>query len=209
VVISVGIDMTQSVKPCSLVVLKNKEVGEVKDIADDKEIVKFTFSEHPKVVAIDSPLFLPNGLCCLESESVCKCTPISSAKGRICERLLSKRGISSYYTTKKTFIKRMIYRSIELKRQFERQGLEVIEIYPYASWMTLFGKLPKKTTPEGLSARKDKLQTVLTNMALVRTHDQADAAIAAYTGYLYAIREAQGVGDVSEGFLWIPTKKGT
>ena len=205
----IGIDMTQSDKPCSLAVLvcqsKKAAVVDIKDISDDKAILRFC--SEADVVAIDSPLFLPLGLCCLEES--CDCKALSEKKGRECERLLSRRGISSYYTTKRTFIKQMIYRSMWLASQIRSNGTVVIEVYPYASGFSLFGN----TLPGKSRNRKDyysvlarEMGELVSGISLIKSYDQADAVLAAYTGLLWCRGRAERIGSPDEGYLWMPSQ---
>ncbi|MFP3879917.1 MAG: hypothetical protein ACLFVA_03075 [Dehalococcoidia bacterium] len=63
-------------------------------------------------------------------------------------------GYSCYPTSKKTFVKDLIYRGIQLTMSVARevkQAGEVIEVYPFAGKVRLFGKtMPRKTTGQGM-----------------------------------------------------------
>jgi predicted nuclease with RNAse H fold len=202
----IGIDMTQSNKPCSLVVLNSsRKITNVKESKDDNKII--SFCSGADLVAIDSPLFFPAGLCCLEED--CECQPISDKKGRECERRLSQMCIPSYYTTKKTIIKEMIYRSIRIAAGISQKGTQVIEIYPHASSKILFGKLPKITTQEGFETLIEKMENMVNGIEKIKTHDQADALLGAYTGWLKTQGQLDAIGNQDEGFLWIPKVEGT
>jgi predicted nuclease with RNAse H fold len=203
----IGIDMTQSSKPCSLAVLSGSAgkvvLEDVRNISDDEAIIQFCLSAD--VVAMDSPLFLPLGLCCLEES--CGCQPLLKVKGRECEREFSRRRISSYYTTKRTFIKRMIYRSMRLSRQISSSETTVIEVYPYASSVSLFGdKLPskKKYRKDYYFLVAEKISNLISGISLIKSYDQADAVLAAYTGWLWCQGQVEGIGTKDEGYLWIP-----
>lgn len=197
----IGIDMTQSDRPCSLVAInENREMLRPFETDDDDAIVNYCAGAD--LVDIDSPLFLPQGLCCLEED--CTCQPVSEKKGRECERLLSKRHIPSYYTTKKSIIKKMVYRSMKISKRISENGVEVIEIYPHASSGCLFGDLPKKTSPRGLTSLVDKLRGLVEGVEQIKNHDQADALLGAYSGWLRLHGRAEAIGDKDEGFLWIP-----
>lgn len=200
---AVGIDLTQSNKPCSIAALEENRLFLLQDISDDDEIFTLVGELEPDVIALDSPLFLPKGMCCLEE--ACGCVSGNSHKGRVCEVMLSRRGIGSYYTTKKSIIKPMIYRAIRLKNWWQDAGLEVIEIYPYATTKILFGQLPKKTTKQGFAALRDRLRSLVLGVWVARTHDHLDAILGAYTGYLYLTNRAGAIGDAEEGLLWIPS----
>ena len=206
---AIGIDMTQSSKLCSLAVIEDGTgkvaLKNINDICNDDALVQLC--QGAEVVAMDSPLFLPLGLCCLKES--CNCQSLSNKKGRECERLLSKRGISSYYTTKKTFIKPMIYRSIELARQISSIGTTVIEVYPYASGVALFGSglpIKNKNRKAYCSSLTEKISKLVSGISLIKSLDQADAVLAAYTGLLWLRGEAEAIGSHDEGYIWLPLR---
>ena len=204
----IGIDLTSSPKrPTACVGLDDKLHLIFDDLlSGDADILESIASYRPRIVAIDAPLGLPKGLCCLEES--CSCQPLAPAKGRACERELSRRGIPSYYTTKRSIIKNMVYRAISLKREIDARGCEVIEVYPYATKVALFGRsIPSKSKPSGISFLRQRLAQLMPQLTayLPRfNHDLCDALIAAYNAYLYARGEAEAVGDLEEGAICVP-----
>lgn len=157
------------------------------------------------LVAVDAPLSLPRGLCCLEES--CSCQPVAEVGSRSCERELNRQGIPCFPTTKKTFIKAMIYRGIRLKAELESVGYEVIEVYPYASKVRLFGRPPPKSTSAGLIFLKQHIGRLLPNVARYVdgfAHHLCDAAIAAYTAFLYSRGETELCGKPEEGAICLP-----
>jgi predicted nuclease with RNAse H fold len=206
----VGIDLTSSPKkPSAYAALDaNLSIIRLGLLSTDPEIVATIGKIQPAIVAIDAPLSLPKGLCCLEES--CSCQQVSPGKGRTCERELRARyGIMSYYTTKKSIIKVMVKRAIALKSEICRHGYQVIEVYPYATKVRLWGKdirIPKKTTPAGLEFLREHLAALIPGLERegVKSHDLCDALIAAYTAYLHARGMAEPVGDAEEGLLFIP-----
>ena len=207
----IGIDLTSSPKRLTACVGLDEKLRLAFDdlLSSDADILSTIASHRPRIVAIDAPLGLPKGLCCLEEG--CSCQPQLSGKGRICERELSRRGIPCYYTTKKSIIKNMVYRAIGLKREIVAQGGEVIEVYPYATKVALFGRsIPPKSKPAGITFLRQRLAQLMPQLTayLPRfNHDLCDALIAAYTAYLYAQGEAEVVGDWEEGAICVPASK--
>ena len=147
----------------------------------DSDILEVVSSHKPELVAIDAPLSLSRGLCCLEEN--CPCQPSAGVEGRSCERELARQGIPCYFTTKQSIIKAMVYRGIRLRARLEFMGYAVIEVYPYASKVRLFRRdIPKKTTPAGLVFLKQHISRLLPDIADYIdefNHDMCDAAIAA------------------------------
>ncbi len=206
-----GIDLTSSAKrPSAYAVIDDgARLLDVGRVREDEEILALARLHSPRFVAIDAPLGLPAGLCCLEE--TCPCRPLAPDGLRACERELRRRGIGMFYTTKRSIIKGMVYRAIELRRRLEDEGVQVLEIFPYASKVLLFpprGGLPKKTTPEGLAYLRGRLEAVVEGLSVQGslTHDELDAVVAAYTAYLFAHGLAEEVGDAAEGAMCIPLR---
>lgn len=201
----VGIDLTSSRNKPSAYAALDANVGMtwLGLVSADPEIVAIIDKIQPAIVAIDAPLSLPKGLCCLEQG--CSCGQALPLAGRACERELARLGIPCFFTSKRSIIKAMVYRARALQQRLSRH--RVIEIYPYATKVRLFGKpIPKKTTPAGLEFLKEHLSTLIPGLEreTLKNHDLCDALIAAYTGYLYSQGMAEPVGDAEEGLIFIP-----
>ena len=173
----------------------------------DSDILKVVSRYGFELVAIDAPLSLPEGLCCLEES--CSCQSKAEVKGRSCERELARLGIPCYFTTKRSIIKAMVYRGIRLRTELESMGYEVIEVYPYGSKIRLFDRnIPKKTTPAGLAFLKQHISHLLPDIVPYVdefTHDMCDAAIAAYTAYLHYQGKTELYGKPEEGAICLPS----
>jgi predicted nuclease with RNAse H fold len=207
-----GFDLTSAAKrPTAFAVFDQKRhLREAGFLKEDNDLLEKALQWSPSWVGIDAPLGLPRGLCCLEES--CSCRPASALKGRACERALARRGISLYFTTKKSIIKGMVYRAVALRAKLEQQGHRVLETYPYGTRVLLFGPTESaKTTSAGLTAIAEHLASVVPNLESFRaklTHDLADAILAAYTTYLSFTGQAEGLGDVDEGQIVVPLRPG-
>jgi predicted nuclease with RNAse H fold len=206
-----GIDLTSTeAKPSACLGLDGKsQLVYFGFLTENRDIIALLNFYSPQVIAIDAPLSLPLGLCCLEES--CPCQPKFSRKNRQCDRELRQQGIPCYPTTKKTFVKDLIYRGIELKTSIGRevkQAGQVIEVYPFASKVRLFGEtVPRKTTKEGMSFLRDKLGEILPGLKPyldMFNHDLCDAAVAAYTALLYHQNRVEALGTSKEGLIFIP-----
>jgi len=206
-----GIDLTSSPKRASAYALLGADlrIRSLKSLSTDSEIIAAIGRDRPTLVAIDAPQSLPQGLCCLNED--CLCHPASNGKGRLCERELARQGIPCYFTTKKSIIKEMVERALNLKTEFSVRGYEVIEIYPYASKVRLWSKrIPNKTSAEGLEYLKVHLTGIIPDLAQHRAklgHDLCDAVIAAYTAYLHFQGKTEPIGDPDEGLIYIPCRQ--
>ncbi|MBI4337578.1 MAG: DUF429 domain-containing protein [Chloroflexi bacterium] len=203
-----GVDLA-SAPPCpsgwALLDVEGRLVATGRALADDDllgEVVRW----HPAAVAIDAPLGLPEGLCCLEAD--CPCTPVSAKAGRRCEQQLAQRGIGCFYTTKRSIIKRMVYRGIGLRAALEATGVPVVEVYPYATKMLLARQHPpRKSTPLGLAWLCRWLAGLVPGVAEAAPlldHNACDAIVAAYTALLHIRGQTEALGDACEGVLMVP-----
>jgi len=206
-----GIDLTSTeTKPSACLGLDSKsQLVYFGFLIENKDILALLNFYSPQVIAIDAPLSLPLGLCCLEEG--CSCKPKFARKNRQCDQELRQQGIPCYPTSKKTFVKDLIYRGIELKTSIGRevkQTGQVIEVYPFASKVRLLGKtVPRKTTKQGMSFLRDKLRDILPSLKPyldMFDHDLCDAAVAAYTALLYHQNRVEALGNSEEGLIFIP-----
>ena len=212
----VGIDLTSSEsKSTACAVLDSSgALMALTKLLTDTEIIEFVREHRPAVVAIDSPLGLPRGMDCLEEAHDCE--SVHSFKGRQCERELMSAGIPLYFTTKRSIIKRMVYRAIALAERLRScDGTEaatispdVIEVYPYASKVALLGrKIPRKTTPQGLAFLTGALTALVPGLARTDVeldHDLLDAVTAAHTAHLYRNGQTMSFGIEEEARIHAP-----
>ena len=206
----VGLDLTSSdARPTACVGLDERlDLAFAGFVSRDADLLALVTAEGPRCTAIDAPLTLPRGLCCLEEG--CNCCA-GSGTGRECERELARLGIPCYFTTKRSIIKGMVYRGVKMRAELERRGCCVIEVYPYASKVCLWGRpIPPKSKPEGLAFLHDGLARLMPGLRPYVSdfnHDLCDAAIAAYTAYLYHQGRTRRIGNAEEGTIEIPDRQ--
>ena len=203
-----GIDLTSSERKPSAWALLDAD-GCFVDLGKeytDADILALAAERQASTVAIDSPLGFPKGMCCLEED--CACRSEWPFKGRKCEREIIDRRISIYVTTKRTFIKAMVYRAVRLAKDLRDQGHQVIEVYPYASKVCLFGRpIPKKTTKKGLLFLRERLGERIDGLASCSVkldHDLCDALVATHTAYLHNLGRSDVLGLEEEGQIVVP-----
>lgn len=204
----VGIDLTAGRRPSDVAAFdRSAEHVALTRVLSDDDLLATLARLGASIVAVDSPLGLPAGLCCLEES--CGCTPRRPGTGRSAERELARLGIPCFWTTKRTIIKSMIYRAIALRERLEEEGYIVLEVYPYAVKRLLLGRdLPRKTGPDGLRRLIDGARTLLPACAWPEpwepSHDQLDALYCAITARLYAVGQTQSLGDIDEVPIVVP-----
>jgi predicted nuclease with RNAse H fold len=103
-----GIDLTSTdAKPSACLGLDNESrLIYLGFLTGNRDIIAMLNFYRPRVVAIDAPLSLPSGLCCLEE--TCPCEPRFPRKNRQCDQELRQQGIPCCPTSKKTFVKELI-----------------------------------------------------------------------------------------------------
>ena len=92
--------------------------------------------------------------------------------------------------------------------ELESMGYVVIEVYPYASKVRLFGRnILKKATPAGLAFLRQRISQLLPNISPYVdgfSHHLCDAAIAAYIAYLHYQGKTELWGEPEEGVICLP-----
>lgn len=204
-----GIDLRASHKKPSAVAIVDSQshLTELESFREDCEFTDLMGKVRPDLIAIGAPLNLPSGFCCLDQSCDCRFS-IPGRKGRLLEVELAKMGISCFYTNKGSIIRELIYRGVRLSRDLKAAGYNVIEVYPHATKMLLFGdKLPPKNSASSLIYMIDHLAPLISGMEKhVDTLDRnaCDAIINAYTGQLHTQSETDVLGDPEEGLLVLP-----
>ena len=204
-----GVDLRASrKKPSSVAILdSHSHLTELASVYEDIELMKLVDDLRPDLVAIGAPLNLPSGFCCLDQSCDCRFS-VPDRKGRLLELELAKMGISCFYTNKGSIIRELIYRGILISQNLRGAGYNVIEVYPHASKMLLFGyKVPTKNSAASISYTIGHLTPLVSGMekhADDLDRNSCDAIINAYTGQLHAQSNTDVLGDPEEGMLVLP-----
>ena len=204
-----GVDLRASrKKPSSIAILNSQShLTELVSFYEDSEFIKLLDDVKPDLVAIGAPLNLPSGFCCLDQTCECHFS-VPNRKGRLLELELAKMGISCFYTNKGSIIRELIYRGILLSKTLRDAGHNVIEVYPHATKMLLFGdKVPPKNSAISVSYMIGHLTPLVSGMeehADDLDRNTCDAIINAYTGQLHAQSDTDVLGDPEEGILVLP-----
>jgi len=204
-----GVDLRASrKKPSSVAILdSHSHLTELASVYEDIELMKLVDDLRPDLVAIGAPLNLPSGFCCLDQSCDCRFS-VPDRKGRLLELELAKMGISCFYTNKGSIIRELIYRGIFLSQNLRGAGYNVIEVYPHATKMLLFGdKVPPKNSAASVSYTIGHLTPLVSGMekhADDLDRNSCDAIINAYTGQLHAQSNTDVLGDPEEGILVLP-----
>ncbi len=204
-----GIDLRTSGKHSSSVSIIDdcSRVDFIGSFFEDPELFQIIEKCRPTLIAIGTPLSLPEGLCCLDP--ACRCKPATSQrKGRQSELELARMGISCFFTNKGSIIRRLIDRAMRLNLNLVDLGYNTIEVYPHATKVILFGdKVPPKNSPQSLAFMKEQLPGLVTGLdAYLDTLDRnaCDSLINAHTALLHSHDATDLVGTPQEGYMALP-----
>jgi predicted nuclease with RNAse H fold len=121
-------------------------------------------------------------------------------------------GISCFFTNKGSIIRNLIYRGIALSRRLRELGFDVIETYPHATKVILFGdRVPPKNSAASLAFMKERLLPLIGGLGPhLKGLDRngCDAVLNAYTGLLHSRCATDVLGTPEEGTLVLPKLAG-
>jgi predicted nuclease with RNAse H fold len=152
------------------------------------------------VVAINAPLTLPNGRCCLDDECGCRHDP--GTRSRQIERDLGRMRVPTLATA---LIKVLARRGIRLAATLRAAGCPPIETYPFATLRLLGLPTAGKRTFLGRCRIHQALQALVPGLDhLDASEHQLDAVVCAYTGRLWLAGLTRTVGTPDEGLMVVP-----
>jgi predicted nuclease with RNAse H fold len=106
----------------------------------------------------------------------------------------------------------LIYRGIEFNRRLVKRGYQVIEVYPYATKLILFGEdVPPKNSARNVVFMREELPHLINGLeAHIDSLDRnaCDALVSAYTALLHSREETDVLGATEEGLLVLPKLSG-
>ncbi|MCY4366825.1 MAG: DUF429 domain-containing protein [Chloroflexi bacterium] len=206
-----GVDLKTSTRQRSsmAVIDSDSRIVHASFFSDDTELLESASTFKPRLIAIGSPLTLPTGLCCLEANCDCR-MDAPEKKGRQAELELARMGISCFFTNKKSIVTKLVYRAVSLNEGLSKRGHNLIEVYPHASKLLLFGdNLPsKRNVKESLIFLRDRLPGLVGGLEdhLVNLDaSSCDSLINAHIALLHDRGETDMVGSDSEGLIALPS----
>jgi uncharacterized protein len=160
----------------------------------DKEIIDQTLLSSPKLVAIDAPLYLPQGRTSIDDDR-------TGLHLRESDRELLKIGIKIFPATLGP-MRKLTVRGMRLRRVFEAEALKVIEAHPGGAQDVL--GIPRKR--KGIDKLLAGLQGLgLAGLNISMSDHELDAVTCAYVGKLFLEKEAVVYGDPNGGIV-LPKK---
>lgn len=162
----------------------------------NEDILKTIRDEPPDLIAIDAPLSLPRGRCCLLEDCSCR----GKAHFRACDNELLAMKIRFFPITLGP-MRLLTLRGLDLFRTFSQWGLRTIEVYPGAA-QDIWG-IPRKQ--KGLEALKAGLERIgKFSIPSGLSHDELDAVSCALVGKGVLEGKCRAIGDPEEGLMYLP-----
>jgi predicted nuclease with RNAse H fold len=191
-----GLDLAGSPRrPTGFCALRGRRVN-VGHLFSDGDIFETVQTVAPHLIAIDAPLALPAGRCCLLNTCVCAGT----THFRVSDYELRRLGIRFFPMTLGP-MRQLTQRGMHLKSVFEDRGFAVIETYPGAA-QDIWG-IPRQRDVAGL--RRGLSRFRLQGLSrLEQSPHVLDAVTCALVGRLYIEGSAWGIGSADEALMFLP-----
>jgi uncharacterized protein len=192
----IGLDLAGSPRrPTGFCVLRGRRVT-VGHLFGDDDIFATVDTVAPHLIAIDAPLGLPAGRCCLLNTCACAGT----THFRASDHELRRMGIRFFPITLGP-MRQLTQRGMRLKSVFESSGFEVIETYPGAAqdiW-----DIPRQRDVVGLRRGLSRFRLQGLQRSEPSPH-VLDAVTCALVGQLYLCGATTNLGSADEALMILP-----
>jgi predicted nuclease with RNAse H fold len=187
--------------PTGVAVMQDGRLVRVQSTHTDDEIAAIVREcGRSSVVAINAPLGLPHGRCCLDD--ACRCRFDPGTRSRAVERQLARERVPTLATA---LIKVLARRGISLASCLRATGYCVIEAYPYATLRLLGLPAHGKRSRAGRAAIMAALSPLVPGLDHPDASEhELDAVVCALTADLWLRLRCREVGDPEEGQMMVP-----
>src|SRR4051794_25351210 len=184
-----------------IAILESRRLVYLGSAGTDDEIMAVARGLGPRVlVAINAPLNLPRGRCCLDDDCHCRHDP--GTRSRDVERQLARERVPTLATA---LIKILARRGIRLAATFRAEGFAVHEAYPFATLRLLGLPTRGKRSRAGRRIIGAALKEIVPGLDHPdATEHQLDAVVCALTADLWQRGWCRLVGDPEEGQMIVP-----
>ncbi|MCP8308474.1 MAG: DUF429 domain-containing protein [archaeon] len=196
----IGIDLAGvETRDSGICILDEDLKAKVFTLKSDDEIIDCIIKLRPDIIAIDAPLSLPFGRCCLKDTCSCR----NKGHLRECDRELLRMKIKFFPITLGP-MRKLTERGISLKEIIERKGIKVIEVYPGGA-QDMLG-IPRKQ--KGINElRKGLMKIGIKGISKVISDHELDAITSALVGKMYIEGDYLALGNSKEGLIIMPRKR--
>jgi predicted nuclease with RNAse H fold len=197
--IFLGIDLAGvETRNSGICILDENLKAKVLTLRSDDDIIYYIIKIKPDIIAIDAPLSLPFGRCCLKDTCSCR----NRGHLRQCDRELLKMKIKFFPVTLGP-MRKLTERGMKLKKIIEEKGFKIIEVYPGGAQDML--KIPRKQ--KGIDElRKGLMKIGVKGISKMVSHDELDAITSALVGKMYIEGDYLALGNPEEGLIIMPKR---
>ena len=187
--------------PSGVAVLRDGRLEMLTSVGSDDEIVGLAQALGPRtVLAVNAPLTLPRGRCCLDDD--CRCRHDPGTRSRALERQLAREKVPILASA---LIKVLARRGIALAITLRAAGFTVLETYPYATMLLLGLPTRGKRSRQGRRTIAEALAPLVPGLDHPdATEHELDAVVCALTADLWLRGRCRLVGEPSEGEMVVP-----
>ena len=183
--------------------LRGGQLDRLDSVFTDEDILEVAalVARGGGAVAINAPLTLPMGRCCLDDD--CRCRYVPGVRSRQLERELRRMGVPILATA---LIKILARRGQRLAMLLREAGCgPLLEVYPYATLRLLGLPTAGKRTEAGRRRIHAALQPLVPGLDHPRASEhELDAVVCALTAQLWLAGRATTVGLAEEGLMVVP-----
>ncbi len=200
--VCVGIDLAGSdARETGIAVVRDGRLAHLASGGADAEILAHVArAGADATVAVNAPLSIPRGRCCLRDDCPCKHDP--GTRSRQLERDLLHMRVPILATG---LIKVLAWRGLRIAALLRAAGYAPLEVYPYATLRLLGLPTAKKKSRAGRAAIHAALRPLVPGLDHpAASEHQLDAVVCALTAHLWRQGRTRTVGAPDEGLMVIP-----
>jgi predicted nuclease with RNAse H fold len=197
-----GVDLAGlPTNPTGVAVMLDGRLVTLRSLGSDEEIGELGRALGPStVIAVNAPLTLPRGRCCLDDD--CRCRHDPGTRSRALERQLAHERVPILASA---LIKVLARRGIALGALLRASGFTVLEAYPFATMLLLGLPTKGKRSRKGRRLIGEALAPLVPGLDHPNaTEHELDAVVCALTADLWLHGRCRLVGDAAEGQMVVP-----
>jgi predicted nuclease with RNAse H fold len=181
VALTLGIDLRSGPRyPTGVAVMDaGRRLHHLATVRSDEEIFALVERVHPRLIAIDAPLALPEGRCC--ADPGCECARFGIM--REVDRACAAAGYRPFATLLPSMVG-LTLRGIALRERLTDAGYEIVEVYPGMS-QDVLGIPRKRGGIEGLRRGLKRHGVLGIPRSRRVSHDEYDAITCALTAWFH------------------------
>lgn len=202
--VCLGIDLAGvEHRETGIALIEDDHLVQLRSLDTDAAILALAATLPPNLaIAVNAPLTLPLGRCCLDD--ACRCRHDPGTRSREIERELARGRIPTLATA---LIKVLARRGIRLAEALRAAGHQPLEVYPFATLRLLGLPTAGKRSRVGRRLIHAALQPVVPGLDHPDASEhQLDAVVCALTARLWQRGLTRTVGRADEGLMVVPNE---